>query len=392
MSEIANILRHEMDAHGPISFARFMVIALYCPKIGYYERQSAVIGSAGDFYTSASISPVFGQLLAWQFAEWSGQLRPGPITWIEAGAHDGRLALTMLDWLGKNRPGLLERLTYWIIEPSSTRWHWQQQTLRPFGSKVQWAESFDHDGIEVTDSIHGIIFSNELIDAFPVHRLAWDATAKEWFEWGIAGVRGNIAVSTQGARIESSIHEQGRSSIDFVWVRLPRPAIDIEHELTVAGFEIPSALKEVLPDGFIIDIAPSAATWWSSAAKRLAQGKLLTIDYGGTVDELLKPERPGGTLRAYFQHHATSDVLVRPGEQDLTAHVNFTQLQRAGENASLRTEHLISQGAFLGDIVRAIVERPGTSANWNQQQLRDVQRLIHPEHLGHSFRVLVQSR
>src|SRR5678815_697261 len=145
MSQISSLLRHEIDANGPIPFARFMAVALYCPKIGYYERDPAVIGSGGDFYTSVSTSPVFGQLLAWQFAEWSEQIGPGPITWIETGAHDGTLALAMLDWLGKNRPALLDRLTYWIIEPSPTRWRWQEQTLRPLGSRVCWAESLDDD-------------------------------------------------------------------------------------------------------------------------------------------------------------------------------------------------------------------------------------------------------
>jgi SAM-dependent MidA family methyltransferase len=466
MSEIGKILRHEMDANGPISFARFMAIALYCPKFGYYERRPAVIGSRGDFYTSVSISPVFGQLLAWQFAEWSGQLGPGPITWIEAGAHDGRLALTMLDWLGKNRPALLERLTYWIIEPSPTRCQWQQQALRPFGSKVQWAESCENDVTEVPTQINGIIFSNELIDAFPIHRVAWDAKAKQWFECGVsrassitnyqspitnyqssspspprseepAGGRGSDSILNSQSSIPNpqsppspsappdpqitnyelpitnyqsspptdetighkksfpvSVHpeESLPSQTEFVWVRLPCPNIDIERELTAAGFEIPSSLREVLPDGYIIDLAPSARTWWSSAARRLAHGKLLTIDYGGTANELLKPERPGGTLRAYFQHHATSDVLARAGEQDLTAHVNFTQLQRAGENAGLKTETLTSQETFLSGIFRAIVQHPDASAHWTQQQLRDIQRLIHPEHLGKSFPVLVQSK
>jgi SAM-dependent MidA family methyltransferase len=465
MSEIGKILRHEMDANGPISFARFMAIALYCPKFGYYERQPAVIGSRGDFYTSVSISPVFGQLLAWQFAEWSRQLGPGPITWIEAGAHDGRLALTMLDWLGKNRPTLLERLTYWIIEISPTRCQWQQQTLRPFGSKVQWAESFEDDVTEVPTQINGIIFSNELIDAFPLHRVAWDAKAKQWFERGVfwassianyqlpttnyqppppspppgerAGGRGSDSILNSQSSIpnpqsppspsappdpqitnyelpitnyqsspqtdetigdkksfRASVHDEEPrpSDTEFIWVRLPRPTLSIERELTAAGFEIPSELRQVLPDNFIIDLAPSARPWWSSAAQRLARGKLLTIDYGGTADELLKPERPSGTLRAFFKHHATSDVLARPGEQDLTAHVNFTQLQRAGEDADLETEALTSQETFLGGILHAILQRPDASAHWTQQQLRDIQRLIHPEYLGHSFRAVVQSR
>src|SRR6266404_5187281 len=267
MSEIRTILRQEMNAQGAISFARFMSIALYCPKVGYYERQPDVIGSRGDFYTSASIGPAFGQLLAWQFAKWSDEFGSEPIVWIESGAHDGSLALAMLEWLGKNRPALLERLTYWIIEPSPTRCEWQKQTLRRDGSRVRWAESLDDDLDGPSTRVCGIIFSNELADAFPIHRVAWDAANRRWFEWGVSWAEN-----------------------DFVWVRLARPSIDIERELGAAGFVFPTALLEVLPDGFIIDLAPSAALWWSNAAERLVRGKLITIDYGGTAEELLRPE------------------------------------------------------------------------------------------------------
>src|SRR5947208_1488335 len=114
MSEIGDILRGEIEARGPISFARFMEIALYCPKFGYYERQPGVIGSQGDFYTSASLGPEFGELLGWQFAQWAEEFGPQPVCWMESGAHDGKLALAILDWLGKNRPALFERLTYGI--------------------------------------------------------------------------------------------------------------------------------------------------------------------------------------------------------------------------------------------------------------------------------------
>src|SRR5437763_7624784 len=112
MSEIEQGVRQEIARHGPISFARFMELALYCPKIGYYQRDNRVIGLAGDFYTSPSIGPLFGQLLAAQFARWSAASITGQLTWVEAGAHDGTLALAILQWLGKNRPDLLDRLTY----------------------------------------------------------------------------------------------------------------------------------------------------------------------------------------------------------------------------------------------------------------------------------------
>src|SRR5882762_1768345 len=110
MSEIEQLVRQEITAHGPISFARFMELALYCPKIGYYERDGRVIGFGGDFYTSASIGPLFGQLLAAQFAFWSVDFASRPLFCVEAGAHDGSLALAILKWPGKKQPELLDRL------------------------------------------------------------------------------------------------------------------------------------------------------------------------------------------------------------------------------------------------------------------------------------------
>jgi SAM-dependent MidA family methyltransferase len=214
-----------------------------------------------------------------------------------------------------------------------------------------------------------IVFSNEVADAFPVHRFAWDASERKWFEWGV------------------TCAEDG-----FDWIRLSKPAVDIEQALSFAGFEIPAALRSVLPDRFVLEVAPLAAQWWSDSAKPLEMGKLLTIDYGATAEELLRPERVGGTLRGFFQHHGVADVLARPGEQDLTAHVNFTQLKLAGERAGLKTEAFVSQERFLSDVLRSMLADPATAAKLSSQELRAFQRLTHPDHLGHSFRVLIQSR
>src|SRR2546425_6284905 len=138
MSEIEQLVRQEISANGPISFARFMELALYCPKIGYYERDNCVIGFGGDFYTSASIGPLFGQLLAAQFAFWSVDSASRPLCWVEAGAHDGTLALAILEWLGKKQPELLDRLNYCIIASSPVRRQWQSQKPRGHDGFRSW--------------------------------------------------------------------------------------------------------------------------------------------------------------------------------------------------------------------------------------------------------------
>lgn len=364
MTEISRMLREEIARQGPITFARFMEQALYCPKIGYYERDAAGVGQAGDFYTSVSTGPLFGHLLAFQFAEWLEQLPARPVQLVEAGAHDGRLAADILAWLGDHRPALAAEVRYWILEPSPRRQAWQQARLEFFAGQVGW---FDHPGALGEAGVNGVIFSNELLDALPVRRLGWDAAAQSWFEWGV-----------------------GLSGEDFVWQQLP--GAGLVDELKAAGLDAPPELLAVLPDGFTVEISPTAAEWWRQAALALRAGKLLTLDYGLAAGEFFAPQRGHGTVRAYRQHQASGDVLAAPGEQDLTAHVNFTHLQRVGETAGLRTDGWEPQARFLTRLAERTWRKESAFGEWTPAMKRQFQTLTHPEHLGRPFRVLVQSR
>ncbi len=355
-------LRQEMASDGAVSFRRFMELALYCPETGYYQRTAQVVGRRGDFVTSVSSGGLFGRLLAAQFADWCEKIS-GPVTWIEAGAHDGRLARDLLEAVYRDRPEIAARLEYWILEPSSLREGWQRTTLAPFAKKVRWLP-----GIEQLPprSTRGVIFANELLDAFPVHRLRWDAGTRAWRE--------------------SAVRWTGTS---FDWCLMPPDGNNWNTALRDAGVEIPDELRAVLPDGFAVEISPDAGSWWSAAAKSLTSGALLTLDYGLLAHEILAPERASGTLRAYTRHTVTADILARPGEQDITAHVNFSQLRQTGERAGLRTDEFLSQGEFL----TRIASRLWTDANPpDASTIRQYRALTHPEHLGRAFRVLVQSR
>ena len=146
-----------------------------------------------------------------------------------------------------------------------------------------------------------------------------------------------------------------------------------------------------MPDGYTIETSPAAENWWREAAGILQRGKLLTIDYGLTADEMFSPARTNGTLRAYFRHHVSDDVLANVGEQDLTAHVNFSAIQKVGEEAGLKTEIFSTQTKFLTQILEKTL-RDKTFGEWNSARTRQFQTLTHPEHLGRAFRVLVQSR
>jgi|SRR5690348_1301421 len=384
MRPLVELIRSEIVANGVLPFARFMELALYCPDYGYYQTNGDNPGQRGDFYTSVSTGELFGQLLAFQFAEWlepEASRQRSDVRIVEAGAHDGALAKDILTWLRLGRPELIGRIQYCIIEPSARRRAWQTEKLGEFAPQVRWASSFQElmgrESVEPMQAstpgprIHGVIFSNELLDALPVRRFGWDATAKEWFEWGVA---------LDGEK--------------FIWARVQKPEIGSqkpEPNLPSGISHLPSALLAVLPDGYTIEISPAAERWWREAAGMLGQGRLMTIDYGLGADELFSPGRPRGTLRAYFRHHLADDVLANPGEQDLTAHVNFSAIQAAGESAGLTTERFLTQAQFLTRILdRAVKDK--SFGEWDVARTRQFQTLTHPEHLGRAFRVLVQSR
>jgi SAM-dependent MidA family methyltransferase len=389
MNEVTEIIRREIAETGPISFARFMELALYEPSHGYYEREAQQIGRGGDYYTSVSVGSLFGELLAFQCALWlddlSGSQPPGcfekplPLASdhtlksappdgfqiLETGAHRGQLARDILSWFRQRRPELWERLTYWIIEPSARRQQWQRETLADLGARVQWAGRWE----ELPHGIRGVILSNELLDAFPLHRLGWDAIAKRWFAWGVEW-----------------------TGQHFGWVKLKcQPQPNVLDGLAACS-QTAVQLLEVLPDGFSTEVCPAAQTWWIQAAAALEQGKLLTIDYGLTAEEFFSPERVAGTVRAYRHHHLSNELLSHAGEQDLTAHVNFTALQIAGEQAGLQTQPLITQAQFLTRIAERTWKADANFGEWTAERRRRFQTLTHPEHLGRPFKVLIQSR
>jgi SAM-dependent MidA family methyltransferase len=355
-------IREEIARGGAVSFARFMELALYAPGCGYYERLRE-IGRRGDFFTSVSVGPVFGGLLAFQFAQWLEEIAPPPAQWqlVEAGAHDGQLALDILRWLRQHRPDIFARLEYWLIEPSPVRRAWQEEKLGNEFSNVKWAGDFAELGPR---RVRGVIFSNEWLDAMPVHRLCWDAAAKRWLEWRVDW-RENA----------------------FVWQKGP-----ISKEAAACLPDIPAEVAAVLPGGFVLELSPAASQWWTRAAASLDCGKLLTLDYGLDGGEWLRPERASGTLRAYAGHQISGNILASPGEQDITAHVNFAVLRQAGERAGLRTEGVVRQSKFLTDIFQRSLAGAAGFGEWTAAQVRQFQTLTHPEHLGHRFRALIQAR
>jgi SAM-dependent MidA family methyltransferase len=368
MSELSIIIADEIQRNGPITMARFMELALYCPVYGYYERDADNVGKRGDFLTSVSVGSAYGELLASRFALWLDVIAAPDcrgVHIVEAGAHDGQLALDILSWLKQERPDRMENLQYHLIEPSNARREWQRRKLREVGSLICWSSGWK-ELRQRTGGICGIIFSNEILDALPVHRVAWDRERQLWFEW-LVNEKGGSFVWSRGDAV-------GQGLLEAVEQRVPRP------------------LQDVLPDGYVVEICPAAIDWWGNAARSLSRGWLMTMDYGFDAGEEVMPERTSGTLRAYHLHQAFADVLQHPGERDITAHVHFGPARSEGERIGLRTEFFGDQSRFL---TRLLIEATGSESSWFREdpgRLSQIKTLIHPDHFGRAFKVLVQTK
>jgi len=356
----------EIEESGPMLFSRFMEMALYHPVYGYYVCDLDSVGRGGDFVTSVSCGDLFGSLLCEQFLDWSSELsafEKGVSSWTEVGAHDGQLAKDILTYCSESHPDRYQGLQYEIIEPSNSRMEAQRDLLSDHLPKVRWRRSWKEFSPR---SVRGVIFSNELLDAFPVDRISWDAVRKTWFLWSVTFMNGELA-----------------------WIRTP-PSCSLRRQDFINS--LPEELLTHLPDGFTTELGTAACDWWRDAANCLDRGRLLAIDYGLRREDFFAPHRHEGTLRAYSKHRQNTNLLQNPGKQDLTSHVNFSAIESTGESVGLTSVGLESQESFLTKILQRLVERTPDSPFLNPKRIRQLQSLIHPSHFGRSFSVLVQKR
>jgi SAM-dependent MidA family methyltransferase len=233
--------------------------------------------------------------------------------------------------------------------------------LGPFGGQVHWAERLGAPGLE---EIHGVVFANELLDAMPCHQVVWDSTRQEWKERGI--------------------REEGPG---FAW-----ECVDLTSDAASMLRGVPEEMLGALPNGFTTEVCPAALRWVECTADLLRRGWLVLFDYGFGKGERWAPHRSTGTLRAYSRHQVSEDVLKEPGGQDITASVDFDAVQSAGEARGLVTHGLWRQEVFLTKILEEMDDVRRRAEAWDSNRRRQFQTLVHPQHLGHHFRVLVQSR
>lgn len=347
-----------IQAEGGIPFREFMAMALYEPGLGYYCARREKMGRQGDYLTSPEVGPLFGAMLGRQLlGMWTALGRPARFQAVEAGAGTGALCLDILRWARRAAPDFADALTYTIVEASPVLQERQKETLESagLGPYVRWQDSVPSD-------VAGCIFSNELLDSMPVHRVA--ARGGRLYE---------IFVTWDGSRFQEELREPSTPEIE-------------------AYFQ---ALGLRLPESCCGEVNLDAVRWVRQAAGALRRGFLLTMDYGYEAPELYAPWRKNGTLMCFYRHNLSTDPYVRLGRQDITAHVDFTSIRRAGEEAGLSTLVLLTQCEFLLDLgIREAMAPPGEDDAGLEDyyaRRRQALELIDPAGLGR-IRVLIQCK
>lgn len=376
---LAQYISQQPDKH--ITFAEYMNLALYDPQIGYYSLKSDAIGGTGDFLTSSHLCQDFGELLAKQFVEmWIILGQPSPFTLVEMGAGHGLLAADILNYLQIYHPELFKTLHYLIIEKTPILQSLQQQRLVSFtsGKQVQWV---DWDAI-AENSIVGCCFSNELVDAFPVHQVV----AKDQKLWEVY-----VALK----RNPGSAHFDETDKIALIEVLGEPSSSELVHYFTTFGIDL---TVDPYPDGYRTEVNLAALDWLKCVGDCLKHGYLLTIDYGYKADRYYHPSRHVGTLQCYYNHAHHNNPYLNLGQQDITAHVNFTALEKYGEAFGLDVLGFTQQGLFLmalglGDRLQKL-STDSTNIEIIQHTLKKrdaLHQLINPLGLG-NFGVLVQTK
>ena len=364
--QLRDVIASRIRAAGPLPFAEYMDLALYHPELGYYARAGRRSGRAGDFFTSVDAGPLFGEMLAAQFAEMhrlaapEGATKAAAFDLVEAGAGSGRLARSVLDHAAAAHPRFYSDLRLTLVERSPAARAAQDAALGPHAGRLAQA------GAELPARVRGIIFANELLDALPVHSVVMTA----------AGLR-EVYVDNRDGHLAETF---GPVS----------PAV----ETHVERFGIR------LETGWRTEVSPAAVGWVTAAARSLERGFLLLIDYGHEAHELYSPTHAHGTLACYRRHRveaagdgrAAAPWLEEPGARDITAHVDLTAVRTAAEEAGLETLGTLDQTYFLLGLAgtgAAVDVAPGGAGLDPIRRRLAFKTLLAPGGLGSTHKVLI---
>ncbi|HEY0444402.1 MAG TPA: SAM-dependent methyltransferase [Candidatus Limnocylindrales bacterium] len=346
-------IRAEIEAHGPMTFARFMELALYEPELGYYRTPSLRPGRTGDFLTAPESHPIFGRMVSRQLDEvWRVLDRPDPFVVREHGAGGGALAEAIVGGLAAERSALLDAVRYQPVEIDDRRF--AAVAERVAGSGFPGIVEAPRRGAVV-----GAVVANEVLDALPVHRFIWRG-----------GRLREVYVAIDGDRFVDHVDEPSTP--------------DLAARLTSEGVE--------LAEGQRGEISLALDGWIANAGAELDRGLVLLVDYGHPAAELYGARRANGTLMGYLRHRARDDPYASVGRQDLTAHVDITAVTRAAIRAGLSVVGSTKQAEFLvglgiGDVLAEVQRDPGTTMDDYLPLRSAVMRLLDPGITG-GFRVL----
>jgi len=359
---LRTLLLERIKEKGPITFAEFMTACLYEPGLGYYTSPGRKVGAEGDFYTSSNVHRVFGRLIAREIARmWQCMGRPSDFQIVEAGAGNGRLAADVMDAIAEIEPALYETVICRLIEAEPSLAETQRKMLESHAARLVW--STPAELISGALSITGCILSNELIDALPVHLVEMTAS-------GLC----EIMVAADNDRFSE---KSG-----------PLSTIELQEYFDL--------IEVKLPVGQRAEVHLAANGWIRGVAASLRRGFVITIDYGYLAPELYGRMRMNGTLLCYFQHKIEEDPYIRVGLQDITTHVDFTSLIKAGEAAGLQKvwygeQYRFLMAAGMMEEMMALESRPVPEGERLKDRLALKKLMLPDGGMGDTFKVLVQS-
>jgi SAM-dependent MidA family methyltransferase len=347
-----------------ITFADYMELVLYHSQFGYYASNADCIGKSGDFLTSPHLAPDFGELLAIQLKQlWEILGSPNKFSIVEMGAGQGLLAAQILEYLRQKHSNFFTVIDYILIEVAPAMISEQQQRLNTLPVRwCKWSEIDDR-------SIVGCFISNELIDALPVHQ-----------------------VIVENGRLQEVYVTIDRDSKIFVEVVDELSTERLNQYWQLNNIDL---LSDRYSEGYRTEVNLAALDWLKIVEQKLDRGYIISIDYGYSADRYYNPIRSQGTLQCYYEHYHHNDPYTNIGNQDLTAHVDFTAIQNQGELLGLETIGFTKQGMFLmalglGDRI-STVSNSGGDIQTILTRRQNLHQLIDPMGLG-KFGVLIQSK
>lgn len=377
---LIDILREKIRASGKIPFADFMATALYHPAYGYYSSERVKIGKRGDYYTSPLVHSVFAEILCKQIEEMWRIAGGNDFAVIEMGAGDGSLCHDLLMHAREHYPSFYRVLKYIILEESPSMRDLQRKRFYPPplmgggegksgregedareefpANKVLWV---DYSDPLLKKGVTGCFLSNELVDAFPVHLVEKRG-----------GELKEVFVSLKDDAFTEVMNVPSTPEIGEYFHRL--------------GIE--------LEEGQRAEVNLKAIEWMRWVAKSMKKGFVITIDYGYPAEELYAPDRKTGTLLCYHRHRVVENPFINIGEQDITAHVDFTTLMKVGEEEGLQVAGFTDQTRFLFGLgIGERIEAIGRSASTESEALQErflIKNLIMPGRMGNVFKILIQ--